>query len=387
MEAIYETYWSNWRQNGDEFAHFYTVGRYGPFGRWGLLEFQDQNVATAPKYLALLDHSAAFPCHWSGCTQATGGGNSNPILNYTPGAGTVAAPGNGPVFPSGAAGTANATITINASGASGTGSTSVGNCQITGAGASAFAAVQITPVGGVFNVGTISGSLALSCQRGASAAQAVLSCDETAQGTSTIARAWALSCPAATVAPDAIFTNGFEGNPAPTCTPADALADGGLEASNPNTGASTIWTSTSSNFGTAICHSNFCPDDGGTALPRTGAFWAWFGGVNSAETSTLSQSVVLPSGAPRHLNFFLRRGRVTAPFDAELRVKVDGNIVRTFIEPGSAEPAYIARSVDLSSFANGQSRQIEFEYSNPSGSGTSNFVIDDLSVICSPSGS
>ena len=97
--------------------------------------------------------------------------------------------------------------------------------------------------------------------------------------------------------------------------------------------------------------------------------------------------MVLPVGAPRHLNFFLRRGRVTAPFDAELRVKIDGSTVRTFNEPSSAEADYIARTVDLSSFANGQSHLIEFEYINPGGSGTSNFVVDDLSVVCTPSGS
>jgi hypothetical protein len=386
MEGIYETYWSNWRQNGDEFAHFYTVGRFGPFGRWGLLEFQDQDVVTSPKYLALLDHSTAFPCHWPNCKQSAGGGNSNPTLNYTPAAGTVATPANGPAFPTGASGTANTSIAIIASGASGTGSTSIGNCQITGTGAGAFAAVQITPADGVFNSGVGSGSLALSCERGLTLAQAVLSCDEIAQGGSAVARVWSLSCPAATAVPDPIFVNGFEGNPPPSCTPADALADGGLEASDPDSGASTIWTSTSDNFGTAICHSNFCPNDNNTALPRNGAFWAWFGGTSNAETSTLSQSIVLPIGAPRHLNFFLRRGRVTAPFDAELRVKVDGSSVRTFAEISVAEPDYIERTVDLSAFANGQSHLIEFEYSNPGSSGTSNFVIDDLRVICAPSG-
>jgi hypothetical protein len=69
IEAIYETYFANWKQNGDEMAHFSNVGRYSVFGRWTLLEFQDQDVSTAPKYRAMLDHSAANPCHWSGCTQ------------------------------------------------------------------------------------------------------------------------------------------------------------------------------------------------------------------------------------------------------------------------------------------------------------------------------
>ncbi|MEZ5440648.1 MAG: hypothetical protein R3F15_04090 [Lysobacterales bacterium] len=386
METIYETYWSNWRQNGDEFAHFYTTGRYGPFGRWGLLEFQDQDRLSAPKYRALLDHSAAFPCHWSGCTQGGGGGNNNPLLSYAPTAGSQASPGNGPNFPGGTAGTAAASIGISASGASGTGSTMLSGCAVSGSGASAFAAIQLTPANGLFDTGVSSGSIGLACTRAEAPAQALLSCSETPLGGAAITRAWTLTCPPAVVQPDALFDDGFEAGVVSTCTPADVLIDGGLEASNPNTGANAAWPSTSTAFGTAICHANFCPDDAGTAPPRSGAFWAWFGGVNGSETSTLSQTVVLPAGAPRHLNFFLRTGRVTAPFDAQLRVKVDGNVVRVFAEPSTAEPSYVARSVDLSAFANGQSHDIQFEYVNPNGSGVSNFVVDDLSVTCSAVG-
>ena len=96
--------------------------------------------------------------------------------------------------------------------------------------------------------------------------------------------------------------------------------------------------------------------------------------------------MVIPSGSPRHLNFFLRRGFVSAPLDAVLRVKVDGTTLRTFDEPASAESAYVARSVDLGSFANGASHSVQFEYVNPAGSGKSNFVLDDISIDCSPGG-
>jgi hypothetical protein len=164
------------------------------------------------------------------------------------------------------------------------------------------------------------------------------------------------------------------------------LSDRGLEASDPSTGANAFWASTSTIFGSAICTSNICPDDAGTALPRNGSAWAWFGGIANAETSTLSQSVVIPSGSPRHLNFFLRRGFTSAPLDATLRIKVDGTTVRTFDEPASAESAYVARTVDVSSFANGASHVIQFEYVNPGGSGKSNFVVDDLTIDCSASG-
>jgi len=74
------------------------------------------------------------------------------------------------------------------------------------------------------------------------------------------------------------------------------------------------------------------------------------------------------------------------PLDAVLRVKVDGATVRTFDEPASAESTYVARTVDVSSFANGASHVIQFEYVNPGGSGKSNFVVDDLTIDCSASG-
>ena len=263
MGTLYGDYLAAWKQNGDEFAHFYNVGRWGPFGRWGALEFQDQSPVSSSKYSAITTFSTANPCWWPGCAQGA-----------------------------------------------------------------------VAPI-------------------------------------------------------DDLFEDGFEDNgpPPPTCTPAQLLADSGLEASDPNTAANAFWASTSQGFGTAICTTGTCPDDAGTALPRNGTAWAWFGGTSNAETSTLSQSVVIPAGSPRHLNFFLRRGFTSAPLDAVLRVKVDGAIVRSFDEPASTEPAYLGRSVDLSSFANGASHVIQFEYVNPAGSGKSNFVVDDLTIDCTATGS
>lgn len=262
MGTLYGAYLAAWKQNGDEFTHFSNVGRWGPFGRWGALEFQDQSPASSPKYSALTAFSDANPCWWPGCTQGT-----------------------------------------------------------------------VPPTSG-------------------------------------------------------LFSDGFEGDdpPPPTCTPTQLLSDTGLEASNPITAANPFWTSTSQSFGTAICTLGTCPDDAGTALPRNGSAWVWFGGTNGAEIGTLSQSVVIPTGSPRHLNFFLRRGFVSVPLDAVLRVKVDGTTLRTFDEPASAESIYAARSVDLGSFANGASHSVQFEYVNPAGSGKSNFVLDDISIDCSAGG-
>lgn len=384
MQTLYRSYLSDWRANGDEFAHFYNVGRWGPFGRWGALEFQDQNPATSPKYQAILGHSAANPCHWPNCSQSSGG--TAPTLSYTPAAGSIATPGSGPVFPSGTAGPATASIQIQASGATGNGSTTLSACQITGAGAGSFAAAQLNPPSGVFNLSSSNGSIDLACTRGTTAANAVLSCQETPSGGAPLSRVWTLACPAASGPEPPLFANGFEAAPL-SCSPAQALLDPSLEATAANGQSNPNWSSTSSNFGTVFCAAGLCPNDGSNPAPRTGAFYAWFGGFAGAESSTLRQTLVIPAGAPRHLNFFLRQARSTPPFDAVLRVKLGNTVLRSFSESAATESAYLQRSVDLSAFANGQSQNIEFEYSNPASSGVSNFLIDDLALECAPAGS
>ncbi len=114
-----------------------------------------------------------------------------PTLAYSP---TEAA---GVSFPAGGAGVANATISIAASGAVATGQTVLSGCAISGAGASAYGAVTTTPANGIFNVATTSGSIDLSCTRGATAATASLSCNETATPGAVTVRTWALTCPQA----------------------------------------------------------------------------------------------------------------------------------------------------------------------------------------------
>ena len=122
------------------------------------------------------------------------GGATAPTLSYTP---TTAA---GVTFPGGGAGSVNASIAISSSGAAGTGQSAVTGCAITGPGAASFGAVTTTPANGIFNTGTTSGSINLSCTRGGAVANASLACTETATPSvpgSPFTRTWALTCPAA----------------------------------------------------------------------------------------------------------------------------------------------------------------------------------------------
>jgi len=173
---------------------------------------------------------------------------------------------------------------------------------------------------------------------------------------------------------DGITPNGVP----PGCT--EGIVDGGFEAGG--IPSSTWDPETSTNFGTPLCDVPSCGTGGGTAPPRTGAIWAWFGGIPAPETATLGQTVTIATNSTATLNFFLRIGSVSAPFTDVLNVRVDGVIQQSFPEPAVAEGAYTLRTINLNAFANGASHQILFEYIGPS-SGTGNFTVDDVSLeIC-----
>lgn len=164
-------------------------------------------------------------------------------------------------------------------------------------------------------------------------------------------------------------------------TAGNILIDPSLEATDPNTFANPNWTSTSTSFGTGICNNAACGTGGGVSPPRTGNFWFWGGGTPTPEITTLSQTVVIPNGGPRFLNFYLRIGTVTAPFTATLQVQVDGVTLQTITEPSVAQAAYSRVSVDISAYANGAAHTVGFVYTNPAGStDTSSFVIDDITL-------
>lgn len=180
---------------------------------------------------------------------------------------------------------------------------------------------------------------------------------------------------------DEIFADGFDGEVVAECEPLQLLLDTSFEASGSGSGP---WTSTSTNFGSGWCTEATCGVGGGTAGPHTGEVWAWLGGAGgAAETTTASQSVVIPAGSERHLNYWLWIGSVGAS-GAQMSINVDGSPVDTIAEPAEAELGYSQRTVDLSSFADGASHTIEFNYSTPAGA-NSNYNLDDVTLECEPS--
>jgi len=165
--------------------------------------------------------------------------------------------------------------------------------------------------------------------------------------------------------------------------PIPTLQDSGFEATDPTTLVNPFWTSTSTQVGTSLCSLALCGTGGGSAGPRNGSFWAWFGGVNGPEVGTVSQTLTIPSGTAT-LNYYLRVGAVSAPFTDVLNVKVDGTVVQSLTEPSASEASYALRSVNLNAYANGGQHTISIEYVSPTGGGVANFNVDDVTLAVAP---
>ncbi|MBK8821810.1 MAG: S-layer homology domain-containing protein [Anaerolineales bacterium] len=160
------------------------------------------------------------------------------------------------------------------------------------------------------------------------------------------------------------------------------IQDPSFEANPPNP----YWTEFSTNFGTPLCTVGDCTNGGGSALPRTGYVWGWFGGTSTNETAILSQSIIIPSGFPNlKLQFYFWIGAAQAGSDAGdvFNVKVDNVTVfsANATQQGSY-PIYTPILVNLSTFADDTAHTISFS-SVTTGQGV-NFNLDDVTVVDVP---
>jgi hypothetical protein len=153
----------------------------------------------------------------------------------------------------------------------------------------------------------------------------------------------------------------------------ELVQDSGFEAGTPNPN----WAEASTNFGTPLCTIASCGSGGGTG-PRTGNWWAWFGGTSAVETGTLEQSGIIPRGSSATLSFFLEIPAADTP--GFLRVLLDGQLLFEVTEADSAQYApYTPVTIDIKNFANGVAHTLRFESTTDAGAVT-NFFVDDVII-------
>jgi hypothetical protein len=115
---------------------------------------------------------------------------------------------------------------------------------------------------------------------------------------------------------------------------------------------------------------------------HAGSYWAWFGGWGTgSETGTVSQSVVIPSGSNRWVNFYLLRSATTS--NATLTLNVDGTTIATYPHVTTTEPAYALQSMQLpATYTDGNSHAIELKFVKTGAGNMGNMHVDDVTLDC-----
>jgi hypothetical protein len=165
----------------------------------------------------------------------------------------------------------------------------------------------------------------------------------------------------------------------------ELLADGGFEqALNLDSPA---WAEADTVSGSPICEDSAsfpqCVVIPMQARPSAvGGKWVWFGGANGQHTASVSQNVQIPAGSSPRLSFRLFIGAHSAETDANLSVTIGGSPVMTINEAVTTyDGGYgLVGPLDVSQFADGVTRPLKFEYTNPAG-GFPNINLDDVSLF------
>jgi hypothetical protein len=158
----------------------------------------------------------------------------------------------------------------------------------------------------------------------------------------------------------------------------NAVADGSFEGGSP----SASWTEFSTNFGTPLCSTTTCSNGGGTG-PRTGSWWAFFGGIPAFEEGLLEQMVTIPTDALT-LDYWYEIP-VSGQAGDFLEVLIDGSQVALYTAADGPFVGYVLEQIPLGGFADGGTHTLSF-HSISLGSPFSNFFVDDVEIIGSVPG-
>ena len=163
--------------------------------------------------------------------------------------------------------------------------------------------------------------------------------------------------------------------------PTNLIVDGGFESFLP-TYDDPYWGEYSYQFSTPLCTVALCGNGGGTASPRTGSVWAWFGGTTDYEETALWQDVTFPACVGATLQFYFRIGKadVGSGVDDYAAVWIDDTLMWSAnATQRSSYATYKPVSVNLGAFSDGGVHTVDFE-SVTSGQ-IVNFSIDDVALV------
>jgi hypothetical protein len=150
-------------------------------------------------------------------------------------------------------------------------------------------------------------------------------------------------------------------------------------------GSEAYWEQGSIWFGTPLCTIGVCGNGAGTAGPRSGGVWSWFGGVPGDEFAYLTQySVPFPvCGAKLQFYFWIGTARAGSDANDRFIVQVDNTqVFSANATQKSSYPSYTLVTVDVSAFADGAPHAISFLGITTDQLVT--FNLDDVSLLSGP---
>lgn len=182
---------------------------------------------------------------------------------------------------------------------------------------------------------------------------------------------------------DLIFADNFESAEPPLCE-GQPLLDSSFEATTASGNANPNWSSTVAPQGGTVFYS---VDDDSNA--HTGTFSAWFGGRGTVqggtETHTASQTIVIPAGDERWLNFWRAVDATGATGASSVTYTIDGSLLRTDTIESDFVEDWTQQSIDVSSYADGAEHTLiityQYDDQDPAGS-DANVFIDDVTIDC-----
>jgi hypothetical protein len=160
----------------------------------------------------------------------------------------------------------------------------------------------------------------------------------------------------------------------------ELLSDPSFEQGTPNP----AWVEESLLFETPLCDPVSCTSDVGYHA-RSGAWWAWFGGVEDVDTSMLTQHVVFNPG-PLDLSLWVWVPSAAPDPSDRLSVQVDGASVFEVEGTHGAQYAdgYVEIRRNLDHLADGAEHTLTIIGTVQGTAGVSNFFVDDVSLIGCP---
>lgn len=156
------------------------------------------------------------------------------------------------------------------------------------------------------------------------------------------------------------------------------VIDGSFEA-GPGAGP---WVEASTNFGTPLCSDASCGNGGGPCVPRTGTFYAWYGGAGGAlETASVEQSLTIPNGTSGSLTLWVKIANAGPGVAGDkLDVSVDGSVLASVTALDSVAYAdYAQLTVNVSSLTDGNAHTVRIE-GFQSTTAVFNILVDDVEL-------